>query len=426
MLVHGRGQRLHRRSVRQPAHTIGRMLFTPERHEPIGAHPYSDAEARAAIATIAARAERELDRATGLWPRDPSDIETVGEGRAASLYWGAAGIAWALDELAAEGHIAGGVVDDEALDAYAARLAADPDDPDFGFPGVWFGLGGVLGVAEHRRPDVVRRDRIAELADASLDSPALEPMKGHPGYMLLAAQLHAATDEERWRTIWSRGAERLVANWERDARYGWLWTQELQERRARIVGAAHGLAGNVRVLHSGGPLLAPDLRGEIDRRAVETLTRLAVVEDGHANWPPEAGRPLVANDRIRVQWCHGAAGVITSMWEAAPDDDAWTDVLLAAGRLVWDAGPIRNQPGLCHGTAGNAYALLALWRRTNDGEWLVRARAFAQHAAAQVEDRATRLGCGRHSLFSGDEGVALALASCIAGDARFPVVDRLI
>jgi Lanthionine synthetase C-like protein len=402
------------------------MLFTPERHEPIGDHPYSEEAARAEITAIAARAERELDRATGLWARDPSDVQNAGEGRASCLYWGAAGIAWALDELEAEGHIAGGFVDDEVLDAYAERLAADPDDPDFGFPGVWFGLGGVLAVAEHRRPDVARRDRIAELAEASLRSPALEPMQGHPGYMLLAAQLHAATNERRWETFWSRGAESLLASWEHDPEHGWLWTQDLHGRKERIVGAAHGFAGNARVFRAGAALLAPDLREEIDRRSVETLTQLAVVEDGHANWPTGAEDPLIVKDRIRVQWCHGAAGVLTSMWDASPADDAWTETLLAAGRLVWDAGPIRGEPGLCHGTAGNAYALLALWRRTNDELWLERARAFAQHAAAQVEDRAARLGQGHHSLFSGDEGVALALASSIARDARFPVVDRLI
>ena len=101
-------------------------------------------------------------------------------------------------------------------------------------------------------------------------------------------------------------------------------------------------------------------------------------------------------------------------------------MLLAAGRLVWEAGPIRDDPGLCHGTAGNAYALLALWRRTGDEQWLERARAFVQHAAAQVEERAKRRGHGWHSLYSGDEGVAFCLASCISGDERMPIADRLI
>jgi Lanthionine synthetase C-like protein len=182
----------------------------------------------------------------------------------------------------------------------------------------------------------------------------------------------------------------------------------------------------VHVLIRGGSLLAAERRDEVERCAVESMTRLAVVEDGMANWPTAAGGPLTANDRIRVQWCHGAAGVLISLWDLAPEDDAWSELLLAAGRLVWPAGPIRDEPGLCHGTAGNAYALLALWRRTGDEVWLERARAFAQHAARQVEERAERLGHGRHSLFTGDEGVALCLAACLKGDVRLPIADRLL
>jgi hypothetical protein len=403
------------------------LLFTPDRHEPLADQPFVEAAAREAIVSIAARAEQDLDAADGLWPRDAADAQRPGEGRASSLYWGAAGVAWALDELAAGGYVARKIVDRELVEALAARLLDDPDDPDFGEVGVWFGAAGALAVAECRWPDASRRDRLADLARASLGSPALEPMMGHPGYMTLAAQLHARTGEERWAALWSAGAERLLGEWREDDALGaWLWTQRLGTDETRYIGAAHGLVGNLHVLRRGGLLLPADQRDRVERRAVETLSRLAVVEDGRANWPPDAGGGLIANGRIRVQWCHGAAGVLTAMWDAAPDDDAWGELLLAAGRLVWEAGPLRDAPGLCHGTAGNAYALLALWRRTGEELWLERARAFAQHAAAQVEERAARLGHGHHSLFTGDEGVALCLASCLAGDERLPVADRLI
>ena len=98
------------------------------------------------------------------------------------------------------------------------------------------------------------------------------------------------------------------------------------------------------MLRRGGALLPPDQRNQVGQRALETLSRLAVVEDGRANWPSSAGDALIANGRIRVQWCHGAAGVLTAMWDAAPDDDAWGELLLAAGRLVWEAGPLRDAP----------------------------------------------------------------------------------
>jgi len=356
-----------------------------------------------------------------------ADAEREGEGPGSCLYFGAAGVVWALDELAAQGHVARGVVDRDVVEGLEARLLADPDDPELGVGGLWTGVPGVLAVAERFWPDRSRRDRIASMAHASLASPALEPLYGHPGHLVLAALLHARTGEERWATFWSAGAERLFETWRHDDELGaWLWTQRLGTDEMRYVGAAHGLVGNVHVLVRGGVLLPADRRNEVERRAVETLSRLAVVEDGRANWPPTAGGPLVRNGRIRVQWCHGAAGVLTGLCDVAPDDELWSELLLAAGRLVSEAGPLRDAPGLCHGTAGNAYALLALWRRTGDERWLERARDFAQHAASQVEERAARLMHGRHSLFTGDEGVALCLASCLAGDARLPVADRLI
>ena len=397
------------------------MLFSPDRHEPLSETPFSEASAREAIARIGARADQEFDEADGRWPLDPADAESEAAGPESGLYRGAAGIAWALTELAAAGYVEPGVVDRGLVDALEAHLEGADE------PGVWWGVAGGLAVAEHLWPDASRRDRLADLASSSLALPALEPMAGHPGYMALAAQLHARTGEARWAELWAAGAERLLAEWRHDDELGaWLWTQRLGAHESRYLGAAHGLAGNARVLLRGGLLPAPR-RDEVERRTVDTLSRLAVVAEGRANWPAgDPGGPLAIRGRIRVQWCHGAAGVLTATWDAAPADEAWGELLLSAGRLVWEAGPLRDAPGLCHGTAGNAYGLLALWRRTGDERWLERARAFAQHAAAQVEDRAARLGHGWHSLFTGDEGVALCLASCVDGDERLPVVDRLI
>jgi hypothetical protein len=403
------------------------VLVTPERHEPLADHPFTEAGARDAIGRIAARAEAELDRADGRWPLDPEDKESEDEGPPSAVYHGAAGIAWALGELADAGYCSSDIVARDFVDALEPKLIADSDPADYWANGVWFGPAGALAVAEHRWPDASRRDRIADLARESLDDPALDILFGHPGYMALAAELHARTGEERWAELWAEGADRLFEEWRHDEELGvWFWTQRFGEHEARYIGAAHGLVGNLDVLLRGGDLLEGDRRTEVERRAITTLTQLAVVEDARANWPTGVGEPLVANDRIRVQWCHGAAGVVTNLAGIAPDDDEWGDLLLAGGRLVWEAGPIRDAPGLCHGTAGNAYGLLALWKRTGDEQWLERARAFAQHAALQAEDRAARFGRGHHSLFTGDEGVAMCLAACIDGDGRFPVSDRLV
>ena len=148
----------------------------------------------------------------------------------------------------------------------------------------------------------------------------------------------------------------------------------------------------------------------------ETARRYAVVEDGLANWPPDGDGVLVRNGTIRVQWCHGAPGMVTSLGDVLDEDLA-----LAGGELTWRAGPPAKGAGLCHGTAGNGYAFLTLFERTGDERWLDRARRFAAHSIAQVERARADHGMGRHSLWTGDLGTALYLADCIDGAGRLPL-----
>jgi hypothetical protein len=76
---------------------------------------------------------------------------------------------------------------------------------------------------------------------------------------------------------------------------------------------------------------------------------------------------------------------------------------------------------LCHGTAGNGYACLALLRRTGDERWLTRAREFAMHAAGQVARSRSEDGRGRYTLWTGNLGTALYLADCIDGGGEPPI-----
>jgi hypothetical protein len=59
-----------------------------------------------------------------------------------------------------------------------------------------------------------------------------------------------------------------------------------------------------------------------------------------------------------------------------------------------------------------------------DPVWLQRARQLALHAAGQVEDSRAQHGQGRHSLWTGDLGVACVLWRCVCGDARLPTLDH--
>ena len=138
----------------------------------------------------------------------------------------------------------------------------------------------------------------------------------------------------------------------------------------------------------------------------DALARAATREDGLANWSSEG----------KLQWCAGAPGVVS-----AARDYLDEELLLAGAGLVWRAGPPGGEKGhgICHGTSGNGFALLAAFERTQDEVWLGRARRFAMHALAQAKRMP-----GRYSLFTGGAGTALFAAACLDGDARYPVLER--
>jgi lantibiotic modifying enzyme len=230
-------------------------------------------------------------------------------------------------------------------------------------------------------------------------------MWGPPGSMLAARTMHEWTGDARWRDAWQACADDVWSRWDEDG----LWEVLLDGHTVRYLGPAHGFAGNVLALAQGGERL-----DEIGRRAAATAAREAVVEDGLATWPPDAGGPLVQRDgQMRVQWCHGAPGIVSSIGELL--DDA---LLLGGAELTWQAGGLRKGPGLCHGTAGNGYALLKAFALTGDERWLDRARRFALHALMQVESRPPT-----HSLFTGGIGAALFAASCLEARYDFPTLD---
>ena len=265
------------------------------------------------------------------------------------------------------------------------------------------GESGLLLVLELLAPDETRARRLLELVRANRENETNELMWGSPGTMIAARVMHERTGDGVWLDEWQASADVLLERWEDDG----LWTQRLYGDVTRYLGPAHGFAGNVRVLLDGG--------ADVADRAARTVERLALREDGLSNWlPVDGGDP----SKIRVQWCHGAPGMVASL-----SDLPCEEVLLEGGELTWRAGPLAKGQGLCHGTAGNGYALLKLFERTGDELWLERARAFAMHAAEQVERMRSERGHGRFSLWTGDIGVALYVDSCLAGDARVPTID---
>lgn len=73
-------------------------MFDPDRHEPLGDLFWDDAAARAAIDEIVSDTQAAFD-GDNFWPIHPLDRSDERPGILKALYYGAAGVIWALDHL---------------------------------------------------------------------------------------------------------------------------------------------------------------------------------------------------------------------------------------------------------------------------------------------------------------------------------------
>lgn len=380
-------------------------LFDAREHESLALSSWDETRARAAVDGIASRTANAFERGL-FWPRSPLDEYGLPVPRDLSLWIGAAGVLWALDRLGA------GIGECSVYDAYLNQ----PDVTDS--PGLMMGETGVLLVSWRLQPTREKEERLFELVAGNARNPEHELFNGAPGTMLAALHLYEAIDEARWRELWHESADAVWEQFRSDPELGCrIWIQYRRGRLIRSIGAGHGFASNVRSLLRGEALLNDDRLAELRRAAAETAATLALREEGHVNWPTSADPYWADQFATRVQWCHGAPGLVTSL-STLPRDDATDELLDAAGELVWRAGPLRKGAGLCHGTAGNGCAFLALHARTGEARWLDRARAFAGHALEQVERSQAR-----YSLWTGDIGVALYVRACLDGWDGMPMLD---
>jgi hypothetical protein len=392
-------------------------LYDPARHEPLAGGAWNAARARDEIAALCRDAEAAFDPER-LWPLHSGDDEpgTPADGVLRGVYAGAAGMLHALGRLADAGlHVP--AIDGAAIagDLHEAALAS-PDEDGAG-ASLLVGSSGILLVAHHLAPSAATADALAAAIATNAEHASNELLLGAPGTMLAARAMHARTGEARFAELWRASARTLLARQDADG----LWTQDLYGRRQRFVGAGHGFAGNALALRGARDGWLDDRAG-VEAAMVATARALALVDGERASWPTLATSRR-ADEPPRVQWCHGAAGVVVSLAAVARGDDAHGALMAAGGELVWQAGPVTGNGGLCHGTAGNGFAFLALLERTGDAGWLARARAFAMHALDQVTRSRAAEGRGRYTLFTGDIGAALLTAACLGADAAFPGLE---
>ena len=393
------------------------MLYDSARHEPLRSLPWDEEQVRAAIASIVTDTE---SRFTGdrYWPQHPLDqnprnppghIET-------SLYDGASGVIWALHYLQAVGAVSLSRSYVAEFDRLLARNHRwEPERASF-----LVGDTPIHMMAYGEKETDQLETELAQLISGNIDHPARELLWGAPGTMLAALFLFERTEKQRWAELFRRTAERLWNQLEWSPQHQCAyWTQVLLGRRSAYLDAVHGFVGTALPLIRGRHLLASEQWNAWERCIVNTVQRTADRSGAHANWRPQLDR--ASDPKMLLQFCHGAPGFVVCL--AGLPGAELDDLLLAAGETVWSAGPLTKGSNLCHGTGGNGYAFLKLYLRTGDSRWLQRARDFAMHGIAQMQEAGARDGQLRYSLWTGDLGLAIYLVDCLRAQAQFPTLD---
>jgi hypothetical protein len=382
--------------------------------------------ARDALSEIVAETSERYDQQQ-FWP---VHVRDEASGVLKGLWFGAAGVVWALHYLSECGAAPAQVDCADAMARVHAKFVAE-EDPKIYAGSFLMGEIGILLVRwriTHERPVA---DGLFQILQLSAEQTTDELMWGTPGGALAASFMWEWTGEERWRLIFLRKLDELWSRWKyRREHKGFFWRQRLFRPEPLIwLGPVHGFAGNACVLMRAASWMPQERREEMYDRIAEAIKATAHIENGLANWRALADAPRGERFQLDdapwlVQWCHGAPGTLGAISAFPYARDSEMESLFAAGGdLTLTAGPLTKGPNLCHGTGGNGILFLKLYQRTGEEKWLQRARAFAMHGIDQYRRLKAQYRQGWFSLWTGDLGFAVYLWQCIVKESGFPTMD---
>lgn len=397
-------------------------LFDPSRHEPLSDAVWSDVCARAALDAIVADTHAAFTPLR-FWPIHPLDRSEERPGVLKPLYYGAAGVIWALRRLDA---LPVEMRDAALLDALRRGLRDDAERLYPSFRHAYLmGEGGIAMLEQLLLPSAGVERHLRATLQAHLGAGAAGVAWGVAGTTLAALHATQMTQRDAFAALFRQGCDALWRQWDEHEDLACrTWTIDLYGRTTRQLGGLHGFAANALPLLLGQQLLPHARRAELVERIVATMRATAQHANGHVNWPHVAGTAAPDLPSGLLQHCIGAPGFVNCL-ALLPRSDEVDALLLGAGELIWHAGPVRKLPSLCHGVPGSGYAFLKLYRRTHDMRWLERARRFAMHAIAQSTTAREHYGQRKFSLWTGDLGLAVFIGDCLNADstAALPALE---
>jgi lantibiotic modifying enzyme len=398
------------------------MLYQKNRHVGVIDYSWNAPLAEATIKQILATALTDYSPEI-FWPMP--EIEKWGDNVPTSIYQGAMGVLWSIDYLDRYveqdfpfdvGELAGNI--------HKKYFASEAVAFSKHYPGneVSSYLQGETGILLAKSKLIpAQADEIWErqypLIQANINNPTMESYWGGTGSLIPVLFKLEEKVTERWLDLLLAHCQFMKETIDRDAFFDCpVWTQDLYGTKQKLTGAGHGFVGNMYPFLRGLEFLTKPLKEWVLNDSIEMVVKTAQLEGACCNWPTELDRVPQGSGKHLLQWCHGAPGVITSLNNIhAGYSREFDELMIKAGETIWQAGPLTKGISICHGTNGNGFALLKLFKRTGDEKWLERARAFAIHAINQSK--------AKYSLWDGDLGLAFFLHSCLSEDDRIPLLD---
>lgn len=180
------------------------------------------------------------------------------------------------------------------------------------------------------------------------------------------------------------------------------------------LGVAHGWAGLLYSILCWCDVSHTPLSSNLAER-LQQLGACAHSSGRGLRWQWDLSRGVNDAGGYMPGWCNGSAGYVF-LWTQAHKMLGETHFLELAEGAAWDAWETSSSVGnLCCGLAGQAYALLRLYRYTGEVAWLSRAQNLARSATIAARDlhgetSNRELMLRPESLYKGELGVVVLTA----------------
>ena len=198
----------------------------------------------------------------------------------------------------------------------------------------------------------------------------------------------------------------------------------------KYLGAAHGVCGIIHTL-----LLTIRSEPELLSKFSSVKNDIISTIDWILSQTYESGNLMSSvgshsGDKL-VQWCHGAPaliGVLLTVDDIFDLTSPYFEKAKLASEVVWQRGLLKKGFGICHGSSGNAYSFLALYKKTGDVIFLRKAYSFASWASDARNQWLNDEPDRPFSLFEGRAGTAWFLADLLFGNSKtftFPAYELI-